>query len=180
MGADQLVRVGVVGDDLACTRYGNRFDGVGRNPDSPGQLHGAVLVGVFEANIENRGGFATVKALFELFFGKTFDGHGAILAVPQVAVKGSLRGLLLLASAFPGQEWQRADLLGWLTVDRDGHHYLLFVVHGPPVRALPAMNAPQEDGARSAGDSEVMTPGQIAIQPVPHINLRLSNSGNIS
>jgi len=46
-----------------------------------------VFVGVFEANIENRGHIAPVKTFFELLFGDAFDGHGAILAVTHGIVK---------------------------------------------------------------------------------------------
>ena len=51
-----------------------------------------MFVGVFQADVENRGLFAAIQTFFELFFGDAFDGHGAILAVPrrrQDSVAGS-------------------------------------------------------------------------------------------
>ena len=91
MGADQLVRIGIVDKNIAA-RAGNRHrvDGVGGYPESPGQLHCAVLIGVFETDVQNRRRLAPVQPLFELFFGYSLNGHGAILAMPSPQVKVSM------------------------------------------------------------------------------------------
>ena len=60
---------------------------VRRHSDSAWELHRAVLVGVFQANVEDRGLVAAVQTFLQLFFGDAFDGHGAILAVPRRIVK---------------------------------------------------------------------------------------------
>ena len=91
MGADQLVRIGVVGHDVGAGGNGDRIDGVRGNANSAGKLDGTVLVGVLQANIENRGLVAPIQAFLQLFFGDAFDGHGAILAVPQRIVKVASR-----------------------------------------------------------------------------------------
>lgn len=64
MGADQLVGVGIVGDDVAGRGDGHRIDGVRGKPDRPGQLDRAVLVGVFKANVEDGGGLPAVEPFF--------------------------------------------------------------------------------------------------------------------
>ena len=87
MGADQFVGIRIVSHDVTALRYRNRVDGVGRKADGARQLHRAVLVGVFQTNIQNRGLIATIQTLFELFFADAFYGHGAILAAPQRIVK---------------------------------------------------------------------------------------------
>ena len=81
MRAHQLVRIRVVRDDVAVAGNRDRIDRVGRNADSAGEFDRAVLVRVFQANVEDRWFVAAVQALFQLFFADAFDGHGAILAV---------------------------------------------------------------------------------------------------
>ncbi len=131
MGTDQFIRIGVVSDDVAGAGYGNRFDGVWGNPDGPGQLHRAVFVGVFEANIQDRRGLAAVQPFFKLFFGDAFDGHGAILAVPRVAVKVRLKPAPhLVASAF-----RRIDVAGRLRGVRTAARGRLSVPGGAPGRS---------------------------------------------
>ena len=164
MGADELVRVGIVRDDVAAAGNAHRLDGVGRNPDGPGEFDGAVLVGVFEANVENRRLFAAIETFFKLFFADTFDGHGAILAVPPADVKVGALGASPLRLA--------------LGLGSHRHHHLLADAHVPPVRPLAAVIAAQINGVGFAGDGEVVAARQIAGQPVPHIGplcFRLSN-----
>jgi len=85
--ADQLIRIRIVGDDVAAAWDGYRINGIWRHADGAGQLYRAVLVSVFQANIQNRGLVATLQTLLQLFFADAFDGHGAILAVRRSAVK---------------------------------------------------------------------------------------------
>ena len=66
VGADELVRIGIVGDDVAAARDRHRVDRVRGHADGPGQLYRAVLVGVFEANVEDRRLVAAIQAFFEL------------------------------------------------------------------------------------------------------------------
>ena len=87
MGADQLVGIGIVGDDVGASRNGHRIDGIGGHPYGSREFHGAMFVRVFQANIQNRGLVAPIQAFFQLFFADAFDGHGAILAAPQRIVK---------------------------------------------------------------------------------------------
>ena len=87
MSADELVRIRIVGHDVAATRDCDRIDGVGRHSYGTGELHSAVLIGVFQADIENGGLVALIQAFFQLFFRDAFDGHGAILAAPRRIVK---------------------------------------------------------------------------------------------
>lgn len=76
MSTRELVRIGIVGDDVAAARNLICFDGVGGNTDGTGQLHRAVLVGVFKANVQNRRLVAAIETFFQLFFGDSFDRHG--------------------------------------------------------------------------------------------------------
>ena len=87
MGADQLVWIGIVGDDVGATRNGDRIDGVRRHAYGSREFDGAVFVGVFQTNIQNRGLVAPIQTFLQLFFADAFDGHGAILAAPQRIVK---------------------------------------------------------------------------------------------
>lgn len=75
MRADQLVGIRVVGDDVAGAGDGHRFDGIRWDPDCAGELDGAVLVGVLEADVQDCGRFPAVHPFLELFLGDTFDGH---------------------------------------------------------------------------------------------------------
>ena len=87
MGADKLVWIGIVGDDVGATRNGYRIDGVRRHPYRSREFDGAVFVGVFQTNIQNRGFVAPIQTFLQLFFGDAFDGHGAILSAPLRIVK---------------------------------------------------------------------------------------------
>ena len=117
MSADQLVRVGVVRDHVGAAGNRNRIDGVGGNADGTRELHGAVLVCVLQANIENRGLVAPIQAFLQLFFGDAFDGHGAILAVPQRIVKLARAKLrrASLCGRFAGEERERPRCSGLLS-----------------------------------------------------------------
>ena len=100
----------IVGDDIAAAGDGDRIDGVGRHPDGARELDGAVFVGVFQANVENRGLLAPIQTFLQLFFADAFDGHGAILAVRQRNRQGGGSGLgrALLRGDVAGDERQRA------------------------------------------------------------------------
>ena len=176
MGADQLVRVGVVRDDIGAAGNRDRINRIRRNADSAGQLDCAVLVCVLQSDIENRGLVAPIQAFFQLFFADAFDGHGAILAVPQRIVKVARPKLrrASLCGCFAGKERQRTrrsgGLLSWQT-RRHSDQGCRLVVDGPTVRPLSTVDAAEEDRARRAGDSEIMAPREITVQPVQHVSL---------
>ena len=73
-------------------------------------------------------------------------------------------------------EWRdaRLELRGAGALDRGRHEHWLLVVHRPSIRPLSAVDAAEEDGARRASYAEIMTPRQVAVQPVPHISLKIS------
>jgi hypothetical protein len=175
VGAHQLVRVRIVGDDVAATRDRDRIDGVGRHSYGARKLHSAVLVGVFQADIENCGLVAAIQAFLQLFFCDAFDGHGAILAAPRRIVKvggtgrlcgPALRGCL---ARHEGQGARRSDE-GARGLGADGNQPGL-VMHRPSIRPLAAMYASKKDGSGCAGDAEVMSSRQVAVQPIPHVRL---------
>ena len=134
MGAHKLVWIGIVGDDVGATRNGYRIDGVRRHPYSSREFDGAVFVGVFQTNIQNRGLVAPIQTLLQLFFADAFDGHGAILPAPLRIVTRVVR------------QWTRR--LG-PSLTRDSRLGLcqgcVLVVNGPTIRPLPAVSAAQED-----------------------------------
>ena len=178
--ADQLVRVGVVGDDIGAARNRDRIDGVRGNADGARELHGAVLVCVFQANIENRGLVTPIQAFFQLFFADAFDGHGAILAVPQRIVKVATLRLrrASLSGRFAREERQRAWRSGSLLTRharRHGDQGSRLVVDGPTVGPLSTVDAAEKDGAGRAGDSKIVAPREVTVQPIPHVSLKFSN-----
>ena len=149
MRADQLVGVRVVRDDVGGGGYRHRFERIWGDSNRAWQLHGTVLVRVFQADVENRRPLAAIQSFFQLFLGDALDGHGAILAVGVTAVK--------LRRAEPLARPGAGSVFGSLTlVDR------------PAIRPLSAMDAAEEDRAGRAGHPVVMPSREVAVQPIPH------------
>ena len=73
--ARQFVGIRVVNNDLSIAGQRRRwpFRHVAKRPR---KLDGAVLVGVFQARVDDDRSSSAVETLFQIFFGNTRNGHG--------------------------------------------------------------------------------------------------------
>ena len=131
-----------------------------------------MFVRVLEADVQNGRPLAAIQTLFQLFFGDALDGHGAYSFLRlwlRQAVTG-LAGLCVLAAGLCGallpddparrerkrtRNLCRRRLVAQLSFCR--RERSLAALELPTVRSLTTVDAPEEDSARLAGDSEVVT-----------------------
>lgn len=185
MSTRQLVRIGIVGDDVAAARNLNCFDSVRGDTDGAGQLDRAVLVGVFKANVQNRRLLAAIQTFLQLFFGDPFDRHGRYCFLrlksssrsglkPRSAFRRTMQFALrgpFLADDLAGCERQCARDFRFAPAFQSawwGHQRRLLTVNRPSVRPLAAIDTTKEDGTWLAAHTVVMTSRQVTTQQIPH------------
>ena len=170
MSADQLVRIGIIRHDVGTVGNLDRVHGIRRHANGAGKLHRAVFVRVLEADVQNGRPLAAIQTLFQLFFGDALDGHGAYSFLRLCLRQGvtGFAGVCVLADGLCGapddptrSERKRARnpcrrrLFAQLSFR--WRERSLAPLKFPTVRSLTTVDAPEEDSARLAGDSEVVT-----------------------
>jgi len=70
-----------------------------------------VFVGVLQADIENRGGIATIQTFLELFFADAFDGHALFSPCPSES--SSWRDVTPIGAAGRLRVGETAALVVW-------------------------------------------------------------------
>ena len=89
--ADDLLGVGIVGDDVAVTRERRGVEIRWGESNGAGQLHRAVLVRVLEAYVHEhrRVRAAAFDALLQFFLGDARNGHGVLSMASDDSVKNA-------------------------------------------------------------------------------------------
>ncbi|MDP9324513.1 MAG: hypothetical protein M3P13_12830 [Acidobacteriota bacterium] len=84
---DDLARVRVIQDNFAIGREKGAIDGARAGPERPRQRHGAVLVGILQADVnDERGKGDVVHPALELCAGDPRDDHGGYCRQPARGV----------------------------------------------------------------------------------------------